>query len=149
MLGIWGTSYQIGCRIPNLIIFNCHIGHDKLIYTWNTLDSLILIMISPFYSHLSLCHLQLHHHLRTWKLVFPFYISMAWFSVNTKYNTHWVQHQPRFNCLLHPASLLSLNSHVMVDHLNHYALLIKKPLVMSLWLNRVIAPIGPPSWSTG
>jgi hypothetical protein len=48
-------------------------------------------MISPLSSHLSLCHPQLYHHLRTQSKLIPLYLSMQWSRANTEYSIHRLQ----------------------------------------------------------
>ena len=82
------------------------------------------MLITPIWSHLSLAHSQLWHHLNTPRLIIPLYLSILWQWVNTKYSIHWVLHHSKINCLQPPASLIfHLSAYlVLLDslHSNHY-----------------------------
>jgi len=105
---IWFRSPRISGITSRIGTHACRIMDGKLTHIRNSLNSQVLMMISPISSDLSLSCPQLYHHLRTQSNVIPLYLSMRWSSLNTEYSVHQVQHHPMIDSLPRPASFPSL-----------------------------------------
>jgi len=100
---IRSTTCLIVFRIPCISVIisrirtgTCRIGDGQFTLTWNSLKSVVLMMISPISSDLSLCCAQLYHHQLTPSTAY------------TMYSIHQVQHHPKIDSLPLPASFSSL-----------------------------------------